>query len=220
MNNKQLKIAILGGTGKEGTGLALRWAAAGYKIIIGSRQAEKAEMAAKAINAQLSIEAASGMENNDAARQADLCVMTVIQAAHMQMIADLKDALKGKILVDATARVDFRDPRPPGPPSAAQQSQEYLGPDVRVVAAFENVPASRLTKSLDQPVDADIFVCSDDMEAAEQVIMLARAAGMRGFYAGGLVNAIVVESLTSILISINKYYHVNNASIRISGVEP
>jgi NADPH-dependent F420 reductase len=211
-------IAILGGTGKEGPGLALRWASAGYPIIIGSRQQEKAEATAAELNAKLGIDTIRGMENRRAARQADLCVLTVVQAAHQSALESLKEDLQGKILVDATARVDFRDPRPPEPPSAGRIAQQILGPGVRVVAAFQNVPAHALKKNLGQPLDLDVLVCADDPQAAEEVIRLAEAGGMRGFYAGNLDNAIVVEGLTSILISLNARYGVKTASIGITGI--
>ena len=211
-------IAILGGTGKEGIGLALRLANAGYKIVIGSRQVEKARKTAEEINSRLAINSVIGLENAEAVMEADICVLTVVQSAHQQAIQSMKDVLQGKILVDATARVDFQNPHPPDPPSAAQQAQEFLGPAVRVVAAFQNVPAKTLTKSIDQPIDADVLVCSDDLPAAEQIIQLANNAGLRGYYAGFLANANVVEGLTSILISINKHYGIKDARIMVSGV--
>jgi hypothetical protein len=211
-------IAILGGTGKEGPGLALRWASAGYPIIIGSRQLEKAEATATELNARLGITSIRGLENSQAARLADLSVLTVVQAAHQAALEGLVDALQGKILVDATARVDFRDPRPPAPPAAARLAQQILGPGVRVVAAFQNVPAHALKKNLGQSLDTDVLVCADDVEAADEVIRLAEAGGMRGYYAGGLDNAVVVEGLTSILISLNARYGVKTASIGITGI--
>jgi NADPH-dependent F420 reductase len=145
-------------------------------------------------------------------------VLTVIRDAHQQIVASLRTVLQGKILVDATSRVDYRDPRPPEPPCAAQVVQDLLGPGVRVVGAFQTVPANSLHQAIEMPLDADVLVCSDDLEAAEQVIRLAQATGMRGYYAGGLANAIVVEGLTSILISLNKYYKSKNASVRIVGI--
>jgi NADPH-dependent F420 reductase len=214
----QTTIAILGGTGKEGQGLALRWANAGYKVIIGSRQQEKAQGIASELNARLGLSRITGLENAQAARSADICVLTVLQAAHQAALEGLKEALKGKILVDATARVDFRDPRPPEPPSAARQAQHILGSEAQVAAAFQNVPASVLKKNLDQPLDVDVLVCADDPVVAETVIHLAEAAGMRAFYAGGLDNAVVVEGLTCLLISMNKYYSGRGA-IQITGIE-
>jgi NADPH-dependent F420 reductase len=212
-------IAILGGTGKEGPGLALRWAGAGYTIIIGSRQREKAQAVAEEINSKLGTHSVTGMENSDAARAADLCVLTVALDAHLAALESVKDAVKGKILVDATARVDFRNPRPPEPPAAARQAQDFLGPEVRVVAAFQNVPSHVLKKNLGQSLNADVLVCADDKDAAKQVIQLAEAGGMRGYFAGGLDNALVVEGITSLLISINQYYGVKTASIGILGTD-
>ena len=216
--NKLPLIAILGGTGKEGPGLALRWASAGCQIIIGSRQLEKAKAVAAEINTKLGLDIVSGMENGQAARRADICVLTVVVEAHQAALQSLKDDLKGKILVDATGRVDFRDPRPPLPPAAGRIAQDILGNGVRVVAAFQNVPAHVLKKNLGQSVDADVLVCADDFAAAQQVIQLAEAGGMRAYYAGSLDNAIVVEGLTALLISINKQYGVKTASIGITGV--
>jgi NADPH-dependent F420 reductase len=218
MNQAKPIVAILGGTGKEGPGLALRWAKAGYTILIGSRQAEKAQATAQEINQTLGIQTVQGFENATAARQAQICVLTVVQSAHHEALNGLKEALQGKILVDATARVDFRDPKPPTPPAAARQAQELLGEGVRVVAAFQNVPAAALRK-LDQPLHSDVLVCADDLEAAEAIIQLARDGGMKAYYAGGLDNALVVEGLTALLISLNKHYKTKTASIRVAGLE-
>jgi NADPH-dependent F420 reductase len=211
-------VAILGGTGNEGPGLALRWAHLGYRVIIGSRQKEKAEATADKLNGQLGIDTILGFENGEAARRADICVLTVVHTAHKQAIDGLKSDLQGKILVDATARVDFPDAKPPSPPSAARLAQEKLGPGVRVVAAFQNVPASSLHKQLDQPLEVDVLVCADDPEAAEIVSQLIEALGMNAYFAGNLDNAIVVEGLTAILISMNKYYRSRTASIQVSGI--
>lgn len=219
-SNKLPTIAILGGTGKEGPGLAMRWVSAGYPIIIGSRQLEKAQATAAELNAKLNTDQVSGLENSEAARLADISVLTVVQSAHQAAVAGLVGALQGKILVDATARVDFRDPHPPAQPSAARVAQNILGAGVRVVAAFQNVPASALKKSLGESLDLDVLVCADDIEAAETVIQITNAAGMHAYYAGSLDNAVVVEGLTSILISMNKYYGGHSAAIRIAGIQP
>jgi 8-hydroxy-5-deazaflavin:NADPH oxidoreductase len=211
-------IAVLGGTGKEGPGLAMRWAHAGYKIIIGSRQDEKAQATAHDLNQKLGISSIEGMQNDGAALRADISVLTVVYSAHESAVRGLRDALQGKILVDATARVDFRDPRPPAPPSAPSLAQEVLGPGVRVVGAFQTVPSHVLKKNLGESLDTDVLVCADDVEAAGQVIQLAEAAGMRAYYAGGLENALVVEGLAAVMISLNKHYGVRTASIGITGV--
>ena len=211
-------IAILGGTGKEGPGLATRWARSGYRVVIGSRQEEKAQATAAGLNAALGIQTITGLENRAAAHLADICVLTVVYTAHQSAIESMKNVLQGKILVDATARVDFRDPKPPAPPSAARLAQEVLGSGVRVVAAFQNVPAYLLIANPDKPLDNDVLVCADDLEAAGIVIQLAQGGGMTAYYAGGLDNAVVVEGLTAMLISINKYYGVKTASVGITGI--
>jgi NADPH-dependent F420 reductase len=129
----------------------------------------------------------------------------------------LKDVLQGKILVDATARLSFPDLKPPAPPSAAEIAQKILGNGVRVVAAFQNVPAHAL-RDLDRPVPSDVLVCADDLEAANQVIQLAKDGSMGAYYAGKLSNAITVEGLTSLLIVMNKHHKVKTASIGITGI--
>lgn len=213
-------IAIIGGTGKEGPGLASRWAYVGYPIIIGSRQAEKAQATAKDLNYVLGIDSIEGMENNEAARRAEISILTVVQTAHQSAIESLKQALDGKILIDATARVDYRDPKPPDPPSAARLAQTILGSGTKVVAAFQNVPAHTLKKDLGGHIPTDVLVCADDQEAAVKVITLAKDAGMMAYYAGDLDNANIVEGLTALLISVNKFYKTRTASIHISGVGP
>lgn len=220
MNTQQDKptLAILGGTGKEGPGLAIRWAKASYSVIIGSRQTEKAQRVAAELNEKLGVDTIIGMENSEAAREADISVLTVVHTAHTSAVKSLKDALKGKILVDATARVDFRDPKPPPPPSAARIAQDILGGDVRVVAAFQNVPAHALRRNLEQPIATDVMVCADDPQAAQQVTLLAKAAGMQAYYAGDLDNAIVIEGLTALLIQLNRHYGTKTASIGITGI--
>lgn len=212
-------LAILGGTGKEGPGLAMRWAMAGYPIIIGSRQTEKAQAVATELNQKLNIDSILGLQNNSAAQRAEICILTVVYTAHQAALEGLKDALKGKILVDATARVDFRQPAPPSPPSAARIAQNILGNEVPVVAAFQSVPAAALRKNLDQPLDEDVLICADDLSAAKKVFVLAESIGLKPYYAGDLDNAIVVEGMTSVLISLNKHYKSRTASIRVTGID-
>jgi len=214
-----LTVALLGGTGQEGPGLALRWAYAGVRIIIGSRQAEKAQAVATELNEKLGIDSITGMENTAAARAADLSVLTVNQAAHAAALESLLGVLDGKILVDATARVDFRDPRPPEGPSAGRIAQDMLGAGVTVVAAFQNVPAHALSRSLGEPLGIDVLVCSDTVAAAEQVIDLAGQAGLSGYYAGGLDNALIVEGLTALIITMNKHYKSRTGAIQVSGIQ-
>jgi NADPH-dependent F420 reductase len=142
----------------------------------------------------------------------------VVHTAHEQAIESLSDDLQGKILIDATARVDFPEAKPPSPPSAARLAQEKLGPEVRVVAAFQNVPAAALHRKLDQPLEVDVLICSDDPADAETASKLVEDLGMNAYYAGNLDNAIVVEGITAILISLNKHYRSRTASIQVSGI--
>ena len=212
------RIAIIGGTGNEGPGLAMRWANAGYRVIIGSREESRAVETANRVNTKLGVDTITGQQNNDAARNSDVCILTVVYTAHRSAVESLKADLDGKILIDATARIDFRNPKPPEPPSAGRTAQMILGQNVKVVAAFQNVPAHALKKDLDKPIDTDVLVFSDDREAAEIAIELANAGGMKAYFAGDLDNAIVAEGITALLIDINKNYGVKNASIGITGL--
>lgn len=215
MTNKPT-IAILGGTGHEGTGLALRWASNGYEVIIGSRKEEKALQVTRELNDILGKDLIRGMDNSSAAREADINVLTVVATAHEAAVTGLKDDLQGKILVDATARIKFPNPKPPEPPSAARIAQEILGDDVRVVAAFQNIPASAL-RDLGKELDSDVLVCADQQDDAAQVMELIRGAGMNAYYVGNLDIAITVEGLTAVLVYLNKYNDIKHASIKIVG---
>lgn len=210
------KIAILGGTGKEGNGLALRWASNGYPVIIGSRVEDKAQRVAEELNQTLTDGTIQGMENAQAAQAGDINVLTVVASAHQMALKSLKDDLQGKILIDATARLSFPNPKPPEAPSAAKIAQELLGDGVQVVAAYQNVPADML-KDLGKPVPSDVLVCADDRDAADQVIELTKGAGMRAYYAGDLDLSITVEGLTALLVNLNKHNkELKHASIQIS----
>lgn len=215
-------IAVIGGTGHEGPGLALRWAKSGrYRVIIGSRQQEKAERVAAELNARLGQDLIRGMLNPEAAAAADIIVLTVPYSAHAPTLESIRAGLRGKILVDVT--VPLKPPQvsrvhiPPGG-SAAAEAQAMLGGDVCVVAAFQNVGAAHL-KDADHPIESDVLVCGDDEEAKAEVIALAQAAGMRGLDAGPLQNAVVVEGLTAVLIGINIRYKARGAGIKITGID-
>jgi NADPH-dependent F420 reductase len=213
-----LTLAILGGTGKEGQALAARWARAGYHVIIGSRSREKAEKIASKVNDRLSEEVVHGMENPEAAAACDIAVLTVPFEAHRASLEPLKDHLQGKLLVDVSVPLQSGDPsvvHMPEAGSAAQEAQAILGSSVDVVAAFQNVSHSHLRR--DEPVPCDVLVCGDDEGAREQVLRLVKAAGLVGWDAGPLQNAMVVEGLTAILFGINKRYKIKGAGIRITG---
>jgi 8-hydroxy-5-deazaflavin:NADPH oxidoreductase len=211
-------VGILGGTGKEGSGLALRWARNGYSLIIGSRSPERAVQAAQELRDKVPGANVRGADNVEAARDGDIVILTVPFEAQLSTLESVKEQLKGKVLVDATARVDWRKPRPPEGKAAARLAQELLGPEVRVVAAFQNIPASALVRP-ELKLESDVLVCADDPEARADVVRLAEGAGMDAYEAGGLDNGIVVEGLTALIISMNKRYKSNVCGVRVSGVE-
>jgi NADPH-dependent F420 reductase len=213
-------IAILGGTGAEGSGLALRLAHAGHRVLIGSRDPARsaqvcAELAALSPGARL--EPAS---NPEAVAAAEVVILTVPHAAQQATALALRDQLAGKILVDATvplvppkvARVQL-----PEGGSAVAALQKLLGESVKVVAAFQNVSAHHL-RDLHHVVDCDVLVCGDDVPARETVIGLVRDIGLRGLHAGPIVNAAAAEALTSVLIALNIRYKVAGTGIRITGL--
>jgi NADPH-dependent F420 reductase len=217
-------IGVLGGTGKEGSGLAFRWALKGHEVVIGSREARKANAVAGELNALLNAREncgrVRGATHADAARAAAVVVLTVPYAVQVSTATDVADLLKGKILIDVTVplvplKVD-RVQLPQGG-SAAAALQRALGADVNVVSAFQNVSATHL-KDAGHDVDCDVLVCGDDAAACDVVIGLAHDAGLRAWHAGVLANAAATEALTSVLIAINKRYKVAASGIRITGL--
>ncbi|NMC52706.1 MAG: NADPH-dependent F420 reductase [Chloroflexi bacterium] len=213
-------ISIIGGTGKEGKGLAYRWAKAGYRIVIGSRNMEKAESAAAAVRELLNgAGGVEGVENALAAQEGDIVVLTVPFTAHVSMLEYLKPYLQGKVLIDVTVPlVPPRVTRVQMPPagSAGLEAQQTLGEGVAVVTAFQNISYENLLEGED--VECDILVCGSSKEARETVLALVKEADLIGWDAGPLENSVVVEGLTSILIGINKRYGVTSSGIRITGV--
>jgi NADPH-dependent F420 reductase len=219
------RIAVLGGSGAEGSGLALRLAAAGHHVTIGSRGADKAQAAATELSRQLAgttIAGATiaGATNKAAAREAEIVILTVPYAAQRSVVEEVLEEIRGKILVDATvplvppkvSRVQL-----PEGSSAVAEIQQLAGENVRVVSAFQNVSAHYL-KKLDHPVDCDVLVCGDDAAACDLVIELIKGIGLRGIYAGPICNSAAAEALTSVLIAINRRYKSPGAGIRITGL--
>jgi NADPH-dependent F420 reductase len=216
-----LTIAVLGGTGKEGKGLAYRWARAGYNVLIGSRTAEKAEAAAAELTELLGGKASvSGLDNLTAAQKADLCVLTVPYAAHKDTLLSVKDALQGKILVDVTVPLvppKVAKVQMPAAGSAAQEAVEILGEGVQIVDAFQNISYEHLLHGEDVP--CDVLVTGTSKAAREEVLKLVAAAGLQGWDAGPIENSVVVEGLTSVLIHLNKTYGSTHAGIKITGLK-
>lgn len=219
-------IAVIGGTGAEGSGLALRWAAAGYPIVIGSRSAEKAHSAAAELSALLPADGATanatitGAANGEAAQAGDVVVLSVPYSAQEATIAQIMDGSQDKILI--TVGVPLMPPKvatvwtPPGG-SAALEAQAQLGERVNVIAAFQNVSAAHLQDLTWQP-DSDVLITGDDKAGKAIAADLARAAGFDAVDAGPLANASVVEGLTAVLIGINIRHKVKGSGIRITGL--
>lgn len=213
-----LTLGILGGTGKEGQGLAYRWAKAGYHVIIGSRTPSKAEGVAAELNERLGEDQIKGTENAEAAQMCDIAVLTVPYEGQKDTLTALKDQLQGKVLVNVVVPLSPEDPTAflvPDAGSAAQEAQEILGEQVQVVAAFQNVSQVHLLS--DHPVPCDVLVCGDNQQAREQALQLVKAAGLVGWDAGLLRNAVITEGLTAVLVGINKRYGMPAAGIRITG---
>jgi len=211
-------LAILGGTGALGTGLAQRWAAAGYPVVLGSRSRDKAEAAARDIQPADGAPPVRGDDNAGAARAGDIVVIAVPYSSHDAILDEIKDAVAGKIVVDAVVplvppKVSLVQLPPQG--SAGQIAQERIGDSARVVSAFHNVAAAKLQAG--GAIDCDVLVFGNDREARDVVIALADAIGTRGIDGGPIANSVVGEALTSILIGINRRYKVPGAGIRITG---
>jgi hypothetical protein len=218
MSDNKETIAILGGTGDLGGGLARRWSRAGYTILIGSRTLEKGRSAAADLLTEFPDLNVTGMENLDAAKAADLVVLTVPFAHQLGTLEAVRQGLIGKILIDVT--VPLVPPKVgtvqlPEGGSAAMLAQRLLGDEVRVVSAFQNVGAQHLRE--DHAIACDVLVTGNSKDAREKVIALVEAAGLKGWHAGPLANAVAAEALTSILITINRQYKIEGAGIVITG---
>ena len=215
------RITILGGTGNLGRGLAIRWADAGIDIVIGSRSAERAATSAAELNDALGTVRVSGLMTAAAAAAGDLVVIAVPFTAHADTVAAVRDVVQGKIVIDATvplvppkiSRVQLPDGG-----AAALRTQEFLGDGVKVVAAFHNVAAAHLAE-LGHAIDCDVLVCGDDKEAREVVVALSERIGVTAVQAGPLANAVALESLTPVLIWINRNRKIPGAGIRLTGLD-
>ena len=217
MSNPSSCIAIIGGTGDLGSAIARRLAKAGERLIIGSRDATKAQATAERLAVEFGADVI-GMVTRDAAARADLVILTVPFASQETTLREISEQVSGKIVVDTTVPlVPPKVMRVQLPPEgcAALRAQKILGDGVRVVSAFHNVAAFKLAS--DNEVDCDVLVFGDDKAARESVIRIVTTCGLRGIHAGSLANSASAEALTSILIFINKQYAVDGAGIRITG---
>ncbi|MGH8238230.1 MAG: NADPH-dependent F420 reductase, partial [Steroidobacteraceae bacterium] len=201
------QVAIVGGTGAMGTGLAYQCLKSGYPVCIGSRDAGRARDAAAALAQRVNGARVDGSSNSDAAARADMIVITVPYAHHAVTLADIRETAQGKVVVDAT--VPLRPPKVgsvqlPSAGAAAVEAQRALGGGVDVVSAFQNVGAAHLNG--DAPIDCDVLVAGDKPAARERVVALVESIGMRGWHAGPLANSAAAEALTSVLIQINRQH--------------
>jgi hypothetical protein len=213
-------VSILGGTGEQGPGMALRWAKAGVEVIIGSRQQARAEGVAAELNQELGQALIKGMANPAAAAAADVVALTVPFSAHQATLESVKEHLPGKIVIDVCVPLDPDNPRKmryPAAGSATQEAQALLGDSVKVVAAFQNVSAHEL-RHLDHDVDCDVLVCGNDRKARQAVMDLVKTMGLRPVDAGLAYNAPIIEGLTAVLIGLNIRYKVRGSGVRITGL--
>ena len=212
--NKKL-ISLLGGTGDLGTGLATRLLKAGFKVIIGSRTLEKAQLAERSLGKNT-----KGLLNKDAALQGEIVILTVPFAHQRGIVEECRTELKGKLFIDTT--VPLMPPKVatvqlPSEGSAAEIAQNILGDDVRVVSAFQNISAELLQS--DKEIDCDVLVCGNKKEWRQEVIDLVNALGMKGWHAGMLANSAAVEAMTSVLISINKHHAISHSGLKVTGLK-
>ena len=217
-----MRIALIGGTGPQGKGLALRWAQAGIDVLIGSRSADRGRELAGSLAARLKGDAGSitGMSNEEATSGAEeFVVLTVPYSGHRSTIETLKAVLAGKILVDVVVPLAQGNPKAVSMPpegSATEEAQSILGDVTPVVGALHNVSAHAL-QQLDGPINCDVLVCGNSKAAKDRVIELIERLGVRAYNVGLAESARAVERLTAILIRLNitRAYHFRHAGIRI-----
>ena len=224
MTDTRPVIAVIGGTGSQGSGLAMRWAKAGYPVVIGSRDRNRAEQSAIEIAAiaprKNNWGSVRGTDNLSAAAEGEIAVLAVPYANQLNTLKPIANALKGKILIDVTA--PLKPPKVstvqlPEAGSAVIESQKMLGENVTVVAAFQNIAAQHLADP-DHEIDCDVLVCANKKSAREIAITLANDAGMTAWHAGPLANAAAAEAMTSVLIFINRAHKIPGSGLRITGI--
>lgn len=213
-----MRIGIVGGTGKEGVGLGLRWAQAGHEVIIGSRDAERAR--AKAAELAAPGRRVEGKSNRDAAAAAEVVVLTVPATGLSATLPELREVCRGKVVVSTVVPLTFGGGRlftPPRQGSAAEEAQEILGAEARVVAAFHHIAAHELSAG-DHAIECDLLLCGGDAEAKKLVADLGASMGLRPVDVGALTNAGPIEGITAVLATINRRYKLKNSGIKITGL--
>ena len=219
--NPNPSLAIIGGTGKEGSAIAARFAKAGVRVLIGSRDAMKAQNTANTLNAKFGIKNVEGYTNKDAAAKADVVLLAIPYDGMKPILEDIKSSMPGKIAINIASSLDAekksraRIIMPAG--SITAEIQQFFGEATKVVAAFQNISPEQLEK-LDEKIETDVFVVGADREARDLVINLIKKVGIDAFDAGMIQNAVVVETMTAALIAINIRYKVKGAGIRLVGV--
>src|SRR5882672_12791387 len=214
-----MNIAILGGTGKEGAGLAARWALAGHSIVIGSRDAERAKTKAAELREATHKMAITGASNAEAARQGTVIVIALPAQGLAATLPEVRDGCRGKVVISTVVPLTFGGPRlftPPPAGSSAEQVQALL-PESRVVAAFHHIAAHELAEA-EHPIECDLLMCGADGGAKGVVIELGRSMSLRSIDVGPLTNAGPVEGITALLATINRRYKLKNSGIKITGV--
>lgn len=215
-----MRIGIVGGTGKEGAGLGLRWVQAGHEVLIGSRNPERARAKAAELTAVAPGGRVSGMSNRDAAASAELVVLTVPAGGLQATLPELREACRGKVVVSTVVPLTFGGGRlftPPPQGSAAEEAQEILGAEARVVAAFHHIAAHELAAG-DHPIECDLLLCGGDASAKKLVADLGASLGLRAVDVGALSNAGPLEGITAVLATINRRYKLKNSGIKITGL--
>jgi len=212
----QFSVAIVGGTGNLGSALALRLGAPGVKVIIGSRDAQKAQNVGATLKPKMRAGELTGTTNPEAVKQGEFVVIAVPYEGHQQMVQDLKGQLAGKIVIDTV--VPLKKVRPFVPPagSALQEAQEILAGEAPVVGALHNISAVDLGE-VDAPL-GDVLVCGDNEVAKQKVMEIIRRIGARAFDGGAAANAYVIEGLTGVIIHLNRKYKSKHGSIKITGI--
>ena len=214
-----MKLGLIGGTGREGSGLSVRWAKAGHEVVVGSRDGARAQEKAKELS-QVAGNEIRGADNQTVASQAEVVVLCVPFSAHAETVRELKDALVGKVVIDITvplAPPHVREVHLPPTVSAAQEAAALLDSSTRLVATLHHVSSAHLNDHSHQ-FPCDVLVCGNDLAAKDIAIELVGQLGLRAFDAGPLRNAVALESLTPVLLYLNKRYHSDGAGIRIVGL--